>query len=80
MTYSDLVVKISKDTSVPQSHVDNVFRSLVDVIREEVRGQGLEVAIPGLGRFKQKKILPRKVLGTDRMSSGRISVKFKSFI
>lgn len=50
-----LIKKIAEKSKISQKICNEVLIAFVDVIVEEVRDENAQIAIPGLGTFKQKK-------------------------
>lgn len=50
----DFVKKVSAEAGVNQFTVNEVLKATVNVIVSEVRDNGEDISLPGLGTFKQK--------------------------
>lgn len=54
MNKIDLIRKVKDASGVSQNDVDKVISGLCKVIVEEVRDNGEDIQLPGVGTFKQK--------------------------
>ena len=54
MTKAELLKKLAKETGETQTVVDNVIAALTELVKSEVRDNGNDITLPGLGTFKQK--------------------------
>lgn len=50
----DFVKKVSVESGLKQDTVNDVLKAMVNVIVAEVRDNGEDISLPGLGTFKQK--------------------------
>lgn len=77
MTKPQLVAELAKKSDLSQTDVSCVLDALVEVVQEQVLGNGDQVAIPGLGAFKQKLTAPRTGRNPRTGEPVQISAKTK---
>lgn len=69
----DYIKKIAEKTGKSQAEVNGVINAMVEVIVEEVRDNGEQIAIQGLGTFKQKATAART--GRNPFNGETIQIK-----
>ena len=54
MTKAELLKKLAKESGCTQTVADDVLTALAELVKSEVRDNGNDITLPGLGTFKQK--------------------------
>lgn len=73
MNKQDLIKKIAEKTGQSQESVNKVLNAFVEVTVPEVRDNGEQVALPGLGTFKQK-VSPERE-GRNPLNGEKVTIK-----
>jgi nucleoid DNA-binding protein len=77
VSFIELVEAIAQKSGLPKATVRKVLTTFCTVV-QDITLQGATTFLPKFGRFSKRVIKSRSVFG--RMSEGRTTIKFKSFI
>lgn len=75
ITRTDLVLRVAKETKVPQKTVQKVVRALFDSIVDYIQHYNA-VVIGGFGTFRKSEV-PKSILKNYDVEGRRYTIKFK---
>lgn len=77
MTKPELIALLAGKSELSKNDVTAVLDAFTEVVKEEVLDKGDQVAVPGLGIFKQKRTAPRTGRNPQTGATMQISAKTK---